>query len=209
MLQGIGLRLSTAPDMPRVLFINRERTKLLQLQKDRFFHNWRKVGEGDIYPRFEQMLETFGENFHAFSSVIEELNLGPVIINQCEISYINQIVIPNHEKTFDVFSSLFGPSGFASALEGLDQPEDLRFLVRYIIPGKTGAPVGRLTVSAEPAWRIDGALIIHLTLTARGLPDSVDFSDAVDFLAQGRLHIVRAFADLTTSNMHRVWGRKQ
>ena len=48
-----------APPTPRVFFINTRRTELLQVQRDRFIHNWRKIGDGDQYPRFERMLETF------------------------------------------------------------------------------------------------------------------------------------------------------
>ena len=79
------------PDMNRVHFINREKTQLLQVQRDRFLHNWRKVGDGDSYPRFERMIETFESGLRKFIAMIDREGLGPIVPNQCEVSYFNQI----------------------------------------------------------------------------------------------------------------------
>src|SRR5207248_3295992 len=79
--------LATLPT-PRVFFINTARTELLQVQRDRFIHNWRKIGDGDAYPRFERMLETFKAGFLKFEAVVTHEGLGSIIPNQCEVSYI-------------------------------------------------------------------------------------------------------------------------
>lgn len=43
---AIGLQLVTSAEMPRVFFVNNDNTQLLQVQRDRFIHNWRKVEAG-------------------------------------------------------------------------------------------------------------------------------------------------------------------
>src|SRR5262245_20532990 len=41
----LSFQLLSGVPVPRILFINQQRTELLQVQRDHFYHNWRKVGE--------------------------------------------------------------------------------------------------------------------------------------------------------------------
>jgi uncharacterized protein (TIGR04255 family) len=205
----IGIQIGAGAPMPRVFFINPDRTQLLQIQRDRFLHNWRKVGEGDSYPRFERMLANFRTGLQALVEVITEAGLGAVVPNQCEVSYINQICVPEGGDVFGVIESLFNQQAAQFALNDLGRPEDLRFLLRYVIRDSSDVPTGRLIVVAEPALRPDGAAVIQLTLTARGKPVSADLEGAMDFLERGRIHVVRTFTELTSDTMHRSWERTQ
>jgi uncharacterized protein (TIGR04255 family) len=206
---GVSFQFSTTPDPPRVFFINPGRTELLQIQKDRFLHNWRKIGEADNYPRFERMLETFTSSFATFSKAVSGEGLGPIIPNQCEVSYINQVPVPAGSSLSDLTKDLFGQHTGGLALDDLGQPEDLRFLLRYVLKDAEGKPVGRLTASAEPARRMDGHTIVQLTLTARGRPSSPDEKGIIDFLNRGRISVVKGFAHLTGPKMHKLWEKTQ
>lgn len=204
---GIGLQLMTGAETPRVFFINDARTELLQIQRDRFLHNWRKIGDADAYPRFERMLETFRSGFGTFTKAISSEGLGPIIPNQCEVSYINQMPVPPGGNLSDLTDDLFGQHTGSLALDDLGKPEDLRFLLRYIMKDADGKPVGRLIASAEPARRIDGQTIVQLTLTARGRPSTPDEDGIVDFFKRGRISVVKGFAHLTGPKMHKFWER--
>ena len=206
-MQAIGLQLVTTAEMPRVFFVNNDRTQLLQVQKDRFLHNWRKVEAGAGYPRFERMLETFESGFLTFVDVVAAENLGSVTPNQCEVTYINQITVPENGNVYAVIEQLFSQHTEKLVLGDLGPPEDFRFLLRYVIRDESNTPAGRLLVSAEPARRADGTTIVQLTLTARGKPSTSDIGGVVKFLERGRLHMVHAFADLTSPAMHRQWER--
>ncbi len=206
---AIGLQVLAVPEIPRVLFINSDRTQLLQVQRDRFLHNWRKIGKGGDYPRFERMIETFQEGFQIFAAVVSDVQLGALTPNQCEVSYINQIEVPREEPPFTVMRQLFSQGAFNLDLDDLREPEDLRFLLRYVMRDDRNTPIGRLIVSAEPAMRADGVPIVQLTLTARGQPSSADMDGVVAFLELGRLHMVRGFTKLTSPAMHKTWGRTQ
>lgn len=200
--------LATIPT-PRVFFINSARTELIQVQRDRFHHNWRKVGEGDTYPRFERMLETFESGYRKLEAVLKRERIGSIEPNQCEVTYINQIPLPEGQSPFEAFERLFGSFTNALILDELRAPEDARFLLRYVIPDKDGVPAGRLIVSAEPAWKLDGSNIVQFALVARGRPRSADLAGVGNFLQIGRRHIVRAFTELTSDEMHKAWERKQ
>jgi uncharacterized protein (TIGR04255 family) len=208
-IPSFNLQLVAKPEMTRVLFQNPGKTQLLQVQRDRFLHNWRKVGEGEDYPRFERMIQTFEDGFRKFSKVIDREKLGPILPNQCEVAYINQIPVPSGETLWSQFARTFPGMGGAADVSELGSPEDVRFVVRYVISGGDDSPQGRVLVAAQPARRADGANIIHLTLTARGKPAPSDLSGVLDFLSHGRVLLNRAFKTLTSANMQEVWGRKQ
>jgi uncharacterized protein (TIGR04255 family) len=191
-----------------MFFINDGRTELLQVQRDRFFHNWRKIGDGDEYPRFEKMLHTFELGLRRLDKLVSAEGLGSVVPNQCEITYVNFVTVPPQTRTHDVFTGLLGAWGSPPPLGELGAPEDTRVLVRYVIH-QNGLPVGRLIVSAEPAWKMDGTHVIQLTLVARGKPQGETFGDVSEFLKLGRRHIVKGFDELTSKEMHKVWGKRQ
>jgi len=155
------------------------------------------------------MLETFEAGFTTFSLAISGEGLGPLVPNQCEVTYINQVPVPAGGTLSDLTDDLFGQHTGSLALGDLGKPEDLRFLLRYVMRDSEGKPIGRLIASAEPARRIDGQTIVQLTITARGRPNTPDEMGIVDFLKRGRVSVVRGFAHLTGPKMHKLWERTQ
>jgi hypothetical protein len=129
--------------------------------------------------------------------------------NQCEVSYFNQIPVPENETIWSQFVLAFPDRAGNATIDGLGAPEDARFALRYIVRGTDGSPVGRVAVAAEPALRADGMTIIQFTLTARGRPATPDMSGVLDFLKDGRVMLNRAFKKLTSVEMQKRWGIKQ
>lgn len=194
---------------PRSFFINHDRTELLQFQRDRFLHNWRKVGDENTYPRFERMLDTFRECLEKLEGFVGSANLGTIRPNQCEISYINQIEIDENISYFDMMALVFDRLLQSSAKAYLGSPEDARISLRYIMRDEDSEPIGRLIVNAEPAIRPDGSKLIQLNLTARGAPQSPSLDGAFAFLKAGRIAIVNTFTEITSAKMHERWRRQQ
>lgn len=204
----VGLRVEAydAPPLPRVWFLNEEGTQLLQIQPDRFIHNWREVGECDRYPRYERLRDSFLKELSTFRAFIDRERLGELVINQCEITYVNHILAgegwERHGQLSEILRCWVPVSG------SLPEPESVSLATRYVIPGGEGQPVGRLHVTVQPAWRTsDGRLMYVMTLTARGTPQGEGVDGAVAFLDVGREWIVRGFTDLTTGKMHSIWRR--
>src|SRR5262245_14179865 len=50
----VRVQLLKDPPLPRFLLLNRDRTELLQLQNNRFSHNWKKTKPSDQYVRFSR-----------------------------------------------------------------------------------------------------------------------------------------------------------
>jgi len=198
---GIQFEAFENPPIPRFWFIDAGGTELIQVQRDRFIKNWRKVGEGDEYPRYESVKEGFERDFADYREFIARNELGTVRINQCEVTYINHIVAgagwttySDIEKVFTVWRQPVGTHPGCA--------EGLSFRAQFPILGQGGVFIGRLYASLQSAQRLqDGVPMFVLELTARGI-----LGDNTDFFNIGREWIVRSFKELTTAEMHRIWG---
>ena len=196
------------PPMPRVWFLNQAGSELIQVQADRFIHNWRKMEGIDPYPRYEPIRDKFRDEVAVLQAFLRDEKLDDLAVNQCEITYVNHIescsVWERHgelEKAFVMFSRLRSASF-------LPEPEDVALRMRFVIPDTSGKPVGRLHAVVQPAWkRSDNSPILTLSLTARGAPMGEGVDGAFSFFDLGREWIVKGFADLTTPEMQRMWER--
>ena len=204
------IRQLAGPPVPRVWLINPDKTELIQIQADRFVHNWRKVGRAD-YPRYEHLKDRFFERLRQVEAFAESEGIGKIEPNQCEITYVNVIrveggadVRTRPEAALRCWSRVEADS--SDPLAKLPDMEDTRFSIRYVMESQERAPIGRLLVSVAPAI---GEPALRLDLTARGAPSAASLIGVSDFLDLGRDTIVRTFTALTTPEMHKIWGRVQ
>lgn len=197
-----------APPPSRYWFLNDSGDQLIQLQQDRFLHNWRKRGPEDSYPRYESLRASFAAELDLFRSFLDAEGLPQPEPNQCEVTYVNHIV-PGEvwerhgqlDRVLTVVSRELS-DGF------LEEPEDSRLQARFLMRGDDEAPLGRLYVSAKAGFQVSsGQPIIVLELTARGQPQGEGAEGVIPFLDLAREWIVRGFASITTPEMHQIWER--
>lgn len=203
--RGVGIKVESyeRPPLPRVWFVSDDGNSLIQLQSDRLIRNWRKVGAGDAYPRYETVRQSFQEDFDHFLSFTRSNGLGEPSVNQCEITYVNHIVAGEGWSGLSEFEKVFR---FLRSPESLvpGAPEDVSSHTRFQISDDQGRPVGRLHVELQPGiQKTDQAPLYRFSLTARGL-----IGNGLDFFDLGRDWIVRSFTELTTTEMHRIWKRR-
>ncbi len=205
---GIKLRSFDTPPVPRVWFLNRTGTELIQVQPDRFVQNWRKVDADAEYVRYPRVREQFSRSFDIFEGFVRTEELGEIIADQCEVTYTNHLPVGSGwdqqghlDKVVTVWKS-------ETSDDFLPTPEAASLAVRYIIPGADGAPAGRLYVDLQPAFRKpDFDPVLILTLTARGAPLGEGRAGIMKFFDLGREWIVRGFTSITTDEMHDIWRR--
>jgi len=205
----IGIRVEAVFPIPQCRLLNDKGTEIIQIQQDRFVHNWRKVGTGDEYPRYEFVKRRFEGELDTFRQFLAREGVGELVPNQCEVTYVNHIISGagwgRHAELGEILT--VWTTRYSDNL--LSEPEDVAFGVRYIIPGGDGSPLGRLLVSVNPTYRTeDDRPIYVLVLTARGRPISGGIEGALGFLDIGREWIVRGFTSLTSMRMHEIWGRR-
>lgn len=187
----------------RYWFLSEKRDELVQFQQDRLLHNWRKVGDAtNDYPRFESVYERFSSELTKLEKYFASLQDQALQINQCEISYINHISVGSIASI-----KLSDWLNFVSF--GNKNPQGLNLSFRETINDLAGEPSARLICELNEVMRSDGERAIALSLTVRGAPKTSSIDSALQFLVEGRSVIVSRFAELTTSEAHKIWGRKK
>jgi uncharacterized protein (TIGR04255 family) len=207
--RGVQFQVMPAPPVPRCWFLNQPGTELIQVQSDRFVHNWRRNTGQENYPRYQHLRETFSHELGAFHKFLEREGLGSLCANQCEITYVNHIVSGRTWNDLGDLDKILTMFTLQYSDQFLGKPEDIRTAIRYVIRDTQGEPIGRLHVVTEPGYRTsDDRPIYVMNLTARGRPMGEGIDGILSFLDLGRDWVVRGFTSITTPQMHAEWRRR-
>lgn len=200
-------RIEQMAPLPRAWFLSRDGCELVQIQPDRFIRNWRRLNSSDEYPRYEKHIRPeFEKDLKALEDFFRDIGMGRINPNQCEVSYINHIdAESSHDKLNEVFigwSNKYCPATIADI-------EDINLGMRHVVKDSNGEFLGRLYIKIQPAFRAaDDKPIFLVELTLRGRPLRNNIEGVMEFMNIGREKIVRAFAEMTTPEMHKLWQRE-
>lgn len=197
------VELLTKPPLPRIWFVNEKNNSIIQVQRDRFMHNWRKQ-EGTDYPRFSFVFGEFDRQFKVFRNFVKKHELGEIRPLQYELTYVNHI--PHGEpweslgqvpKVFKVFNEVTN--------KRLGEPQAINWSSLYLL--KDGE--GKLSYQLQTAKRLaDDTSILQLNITARGLPKGLALDDLSGWFSRAHEEIVLGFEDLTDqSTQDKVWRK--
>ena len=155
------LELSNLPPLPRAWFISEDDTRLVQVQRDRFIYNWRKIDSDSEYPRYESLIDSFQEYLETFDSFLREFNLGPVQPIQYELTYVNQIPQGETWLTFEDIGKVFPDIHWQnSSSRFLTKPQSISWSTIFELPDE----VGRLYTSVKPG-NVEDKFVISFELT--------------------------------------------
>ena len=188
--------------VPRVWFLNKGGDQVVQVQRDRFLCNWRKVTPQHAYPRYEWVSARFGERLAAFQNFVQSTFSTSPEIRQYELSYINHIPVEGLWERLDSLGKILPDLSWRNVADRfLPAPERVDSQFSFLLP--EGA--GRLHARIQSALRqSDRAPVLVLEMTARGFLENQDawFTLAHEW-------IVRGFADLTGREAQEGLWRKQ
>jgi uncharacterized protein (TIGR04255 family) len=191
---------------PRQWFLNKTGTRLIQVQRDRFVVNWRKLETTEDYPRYSAMLDMLSEEYSRFVAFLKKESIPEPTVTQCELTYVNHIPLSPEMDGVASISTLWAG---AQSEAFLPRPEAVGFQARYLIAGSEGVPVGRLYVESDTGVRLaDQAPIFVMNFVARGRPFGSGLGGAVEFLNLAHDWVVRGFASVTSKEMHASWRRR-
>jgi len=202
----IAVRFYHDPNAVRCWFLDDTGNHLVQLQPDKFLRNWRRLTGNEPYPRYSTLRPAFEADWNLFGDFLRAQHLESPQAVQCEVTYINNIERGAGWESFADLSSVTPLWAGTTSGGFLDAPESIGLNLAFPMEEQ----MGRLRVSIDHAFRVrDGKEILRLQLVARGKPISSSTADILAWLNVGHEWVVRAFADITTSKMHALWGRKQ
>lgn len=205
---GLALEQRTFPP-PRLWFIDRSNTRLVQVQNNRIVVNWRQADTNADYPRYATLREDMEEAFRILQAFLRDEGLREPIPDLAELTYVNHLRAGERGKPREPIGRFLRYWQDPSSSVLGSSPEEASFRVRYVMRHE-GQPIGRLYVELESAYRSSDNLPIYtLNMTARGAVVDRTLAGALAFLDQAHSWIVVGFADVTTPEMHKLWERTQ
>lgn len=198
-----GIQFLERVPVPRVLFISEDQQYLIQLQKDRFIFNWRRLSNESVtYPRYEPLRSRFLDELEIFSGFLAEKGLERITFNQVEFTYVNHIDAEDRSIQ-QVFKDVIDESRFSPSLALEAFSVNLKHLIQV-----DGENIGRLYTSIEKGNRIsDGRSIFILKFVARTHPLEPTIKGVVASMDVMRCEINGCFSTITTEKMHDEWKR--
>ncbi|MDZ4836571.1 MAG: TIGR04255 family protein [Candidatus Melainabacteria bacterium] len=206
--QEVDLEILEVPPIPRIWFVNQESNELIQVQRDRFLHNWRKKDDDTRYPKYKSVISEFNAQIRTFSEFLEKHALGEIEPLQFELTYVNHIPQGDGWESASDLSQLFVAFNKQVCHEQfLPEVEGLNWTTTFGLPNDSG----RLYVQLRTAVKSDDQQkkLLQLNLTARGIGQLQKLSDMNSWFDIAHETIVRGFADLTTEKAQKeIWRRK-
>jgi uncharacterized protein (TIGR04255 family) len=188
-----------------VWFINPDDTGIIQLQRDRFLHNWKKGKPTDSYPRYHTVIDMFRRQLQLFEEFLKDQSLGAIQPIQYEMTYVNHIAVGESSLDRSDPGQIFRDYQRRSEKRFLPGIEHLQLRSSFELPNREG----RLHASIQDTKRNALSDPIYLfELTVRGLPSDNSREGMWKWFEMSREWIVRGFADLTTEEAQKtLWGR--
>ena len=196
--------------VPRTWFVHRDRSKIVQVQRDRFLHNWRKTASE--YPHYEKIISLFKDRFAIFLDFLRDNDLGKVEPLQYEMTYINHIPKSKGWKTLDEFDEVFPDFPWHSEdpwkpgrKRFLPKPDGRNLVFHFTFPDRNGRLYATIRNGVR---RTDRHPMLLLDLTVRGIEVDNSIEAMERWFNMAHDWIVRGFADLCSREMQdNVWRR--
>ncbi len=194
------------PPLPRTWFVHESENGIIQIQRDRLLHNWKRVRPDDAYPRYASVIQMFRDRLDVFEAFLRDSELGTVVPEQYEMTYVNHIPCGEGFASITEVGSVFPDFSWRSRRDRfLGVPESVSWKTVFALPEQAG----RLYATIRSGLRRDDDTpILLFELTARGIGKQRTKSDMWEWFDLAHEWIVRAFTELTADGMHKsVWKR--
>lgn len=196
--------------LPRVFFLSGDGSRLVQLQSDRFYANWRKISDEDSYVRFESIRDVYSGLEPRYRSFLRDELSVDLKVKRYDVTYSNFIPLSSEPSGSFELRDIFRGMEWA-ALAGEKTPSTPNaYHLRLEFPMRNAE--GRLFVTIQSVRRkvADGVQeAIKLDIAAQGKPNGQDFDSELVWLDKANADIVDTFCQITTDDAQkRLWGRQ-
>lgn len=192
--------------LPRMWFINKDTSGLIQLQNDRFLYNWRKIRDNNPYPRYCEIIKVFKANLEIFNSFLEKEELEPIKPIELELSYVNHIVKGEGWESFAKIHDVLPDLCWRSNTERfLPEPDSMGWQCTFPLPENNGS----LNINLKHANRkSDNHPLLSLENSARWNGGDKPLNKIWDWFDLAHEWIVRGFADITNMEFQKTFLEK-
>jgi uncharacterized protein (TIGR04255 family) len=185
--------------------ISRDDSRLMQLQTNRIYVNWRNRPGGEAYPRYPAIIHSLRGALEAFGAVVEGEKLGRVVPEACELSYINHLS-PIEDSSEWLERHFVDMHWSLKQHHFLPAPKEFWSRLRFEMPGEGATLQSRI----YPGKRAhDGEEVSVWELSARSKCADGNLDTALKWFEIGHEWIVRGFTDLSNPEAQRTLWRRE
>jgi uncharacterized protein (TIGR04255 family) len=201
-----GLPFGAGFPAPRTWFETVDGNGLIQVQRDRLLHNWKKEREEDQYPHYDYVINNFRECLATFEEFLKENQLGAMEPVQYELTYINHLLQGDGWTALGDLGKVFPDFAWRTSDQRfLPVPEAINWQTSFVLPKKAGRLHASIRLGKR---RTDRRGTFLFELTARGIIEDKSRSAMWSWFDIAHEWIVRGFTDLTGEDLHKtVWRR--
>lgn len=183
----------------RCWFVDETKHQLLQVQRNFFIRNWRKIEDSNTYVHYDEIRPLFAKDWDIFKRFLADERLELPQIFHTEVTYVNHLI-----RGLDWEN----PSDIQHIFPYWERPLSSKFDME-LSSFTTGANLpekGRIEIKLEPALRsTDGKQILQLTITVIQVPKSSNDMDLLAALDSGHDVLVNQFRDIISDDVQKRW----
>jgi uncharacterized protein (TIGR04255 family) len=185
--------------LPRAWYVHRDRNLLIQLQNNRIWLNWRRLGADSEYPRFPALLENFEKIVGHLRESIRAANVGLLAPAGYELTYVNHIPLAEPWARYDEIGGFMRDVSWHPNGRTLPRPETIGWNANFIVDGIR--VLADVKAAKEQAGEQRPIFIFELRASSMDASPSTETLAGADFDWYRRAHtvIINAFKDLTTT----------
>jgi uncharacterized protein (TIGR04255 family) len=202
----VEVEFTDMPPLPRIWFETADENGLIQVQQDRFHHNWKKRRDEDEYPHYEYVIKNFRRHLECFDTFLGEYALGSIEPLQYEMTYVNHIPQDEGWKSLSTLGELFPDFAWRGTKERfLPNFEAINWRTTFPLPDHRGRLHATIRLGTRKS---DKRPVLLLELTARGIGKDSSRQEMWTWFDLAHEWIVNGFTDLTGEEVQRtVWKR--
>lgn len=186
----------------RLWFKSLDECSLIQFQKDRLLHNWRKLDHTEVeYPRYSRVSHDFFKEITLLEELFDRNWKQSLEINQCEMTYINHIDVPLEASVWETLVKWIEP--FSNLKIEYDE---IQLSMSKVIKDIEDAPYARLNTDISIDDIGEDKIRIFLNLTMRGKPKTYYLEDVKYFFEEAHALLSNQFEKITTRFAKESWG---
>lgn len=197
--------------LPRVWFIGNEATRLLQLQQDRFYFDWRQLPDkSSEYIRFKSIFESYRKYEDILSSFVASQLGNNLVPTRYDLTYVNVFKQGSEWSQLSDLSSLLKGFDFISSHKNIGSVGRCAVRLEFKMsncPGSLNLTIlsGR---SANPNNTNQNNQLIRMELAATCAVGALSGATEDDWFHLAHEAIVNGFCELTTETaQQRYWKR--
>lgn len=187
----------------RIWFVHRDDNEVIQVQFNRFLHNWRKQRSDDEYPGYETVVDNFERYLSGFQEFLTEEHLENLVAKQYELTYIDHILqnegwetLNNLEKALPSFASLKSQNMYSTAIR------EINWQMVFGLPHD----FGQLQLSIRSGQRTsDNLPLLRIEFTAHS---NQPYKPRRKWFDYAHNVILEHFSNLMSDDIQERWGRR-